>query len=270
MKIMPSGSGAPTLLLAASLLSSCSGGTSEPVVTPPVTASAHPNEPAGFSQIVSEPFDSLNIAGWSKSPSWASRGEIQVDPDAPGGGAKKVKRFLLANGFTGDNDAGTASRGWTPVRQIYVSLWFKPKAGWQVDRIGNQKIFLVGTSQLASNYTMFVAAWKSDGQMSAGLQPVFPMVNSGGSNRGTTTCAAGAWCHIEVYMKGNTQGQADGILRYWTNGTLVADHSNMQYCQTCAGTFQGMNLAFVWGTTGDVKTQSDFVDYDDLYVSGIP
>lgn len=227
-------------------------------------------QPPGMTPIVTENFDDILIPGWSKSPSWVGRGSTVNDPTAPTGGSNNVHRFNLAAGFTGDNDAGAASKGWTPVREIYVSLWFRPGNPWQVDRIGNQKLFLVGTSHIPSSFSMFVMAWKDSRQLSAGLQPAFPMLNPGGSNRGTPTCAPGQWCHVELYMKGNTAGNADGILRYWLNGVLAADHSNMQYCQTCVGTFQGMNVNFVWGTTGDVKTQSDVIDYDQVYVSGRP
>jgi Polysaccharide lyase len=41
------------------------------------------------------------------------------------------------------------------------------------------------------------------------------------------TVRIGVWDHLKMYVKPNTPGQADGIVRLWINGALKVDYSNI-------------------------------------------
>jgi hypothetical protein len=69
----------------------------------------------------------------------------------------------------------------------------------------------------------------------------------------------------------NTLGQANGIFRWWIDGNLVLDYSDMVYI------FSGNTSRFfswkwnpTWGGTLGRRTRDDFMAIDHVYLSGMP
>jgi len=84
----------------------------------------------------------------------------------------------------------------------------------------------------------------------------------------------GSWHRWEVVMKLNDLGAPNGVLRWWQDGVLVADYSNVTYV-TPGNTngFYSYEWAPYWGggSSGmSAKTRDDYVLTDQLYISGIP
>jgi hypothetical protein len=82
---------------------------------------------------------------------------------------------------------------------------------------------------------------------------------------------AGKWHQWEAVLQLNALGQANGILRMWIDGVRVMDYSNVVYVTPSAPL--GFNLFKwnpTWGGSGGVRTRDDYIDIDDIYLSGVP
>ena len=74
------------------------------------------------------------------------------------------------------------------------------------------------------NHEYFVdhLKWNADGSFNRTMPSVT-------QNIGTpATVRYGQWDKIKLYIKPNTLGQANGIVRFWVNGVLKGDHTNVQ------------------------------------------
>lgn len=85
--------------------------------------------------------------------------------------------------------------------------------------------------------------------------------------------STGRWYHWEINMKLNTLGSANGVFRWWVDGVLVADRSDVEYI-TSGNTnpFYSYNWNPTYGGGGPppYKTRSDNVYTALFYVSGKP
>jgi len=87
--------------------------------------------------------------------------------------------------------------------------------------------------------------------------------------RSLMTC--GTWHQWEVVMELNTPGTANGVFRWWIDGTKVIDHSDMTYLfgKNLTGFWQ-WKWNPTWGGTKGVRTKEDLVLIDHVYMSGVP
>lgn len=76
----------------------------------------------------------------------------------------------------------------------------------------------------------------------------------------------GSWHLIERYSKLSTSlNSQDGIIRIWVDNVLVMNHTNVNYPQE---PFEEFQFAPTWGgNSGDIKTQTDYFDYDHVRLS---
>jgi len=87
------------------------------------------------------------------------------------------------------------------------------------------------------------------------------------------TIPVGSWHRWEVVMKLNDLGAPNGVLRWWQDGVLIADYSDVTYV-TPGNTngFYSYEWAPYWGggSSGmSAKTRDDYVLTDQLYISGV-
>lgn len=82
----------------------------------------------------------------------------------------------------------------------------------------------------------------------------------------------GAWHRYELYLKLNDIGSSNGVFRLWFDDVLIFDYSDVQFRNAAnPNGFYGRRLDPVWGGMGgDPKTRNDFLQYDHIYISGIP
>ncbi len=82
----------------------------------------------------------------------------------------------------------------------------------------------------------------------------------------------GSWHHWEAVLELNDISRANGVFRMWVDGNRVIDYSDVTYVTT--ETPYGFNLWKwnpTWGGGNNVRrTRQDFVQIDDVYLSGIP
>jgi hypothetical protein len=95
-----------------------------------------------------------------------------------------------------------------------------------------------------------------------------------GANGVATTIYPGTWYHIELLVEGNTGGNANGVVQWWVNGVSQGRHTNVKFKDFNGffptngnGRFTGVDMNPVWGGAGGVKTQTDYMQFDHLYIS---
>jgi len=76
---------------------------------------------------------------------------------------------------------------------------------------------------------------------------------------------------MEFVLQLNTIGQANGVFRWWIDGTLVMDYRDMIYVDA-ANPLGFFTFKFwpYWGGGGGTRTRDDYIQVDHLYLSGIP
>jgi len=81
----------------------------------------------------------------------------------------------------------------------------------------------------------------------------------------------GQWHHIEWLMEIGTINVADGTFKYWLDGVLIMDYSDVLWHTTAFPSgFWGRRFDPVWGGQGTVpKSRQDHIYLDHEYMSGV-
>lgn len=236
----------------------------------PAIAQTWPNEPANSTLITDWPFTTLTGGGWNHTGS----ATIVSDPTAPLS-ANNVGRFQYSSGFNGGSGPDNVYYS-LPDATLYFGFWWKPSNPWQGHSSNVNKIqFLMG-----NGHDMYVNMHGPNGgpyHLEWDLQ--FPNVSNGhlpgyGDNPGTwvvsgnvnsTTITLGNWHRIEAIVSRSTSTSArNGILKWWLDGVLQGNYTNVNYPSTPFVEFQ---FAPTWGGTGDTKTQTDNYWFDHVRIS---
>lgn len=247
-----------------------------------VISSLHPNEAPGLVQMLDVDFSSKDLGpGFSYSPSWAGP-NIVAAPDltgrrSPGGVIEYVYNIGHSDqqgspGFGGKRflDGGR--------KEIYLSLWLFIQRPWQYHGTGVNKIFFVGSNEQANSNAEIVCtvlgASEANSQFRCGVQGPLN-VGAGTSsgyytaNRATPGFSLDAWHHVEVQFIGNTGGAPNGTMRWWIDGTMVGEHTNVLFNTVGDATFDATTLNPNWGgNMQSLKTQRDVIKFDHYYFSG--
>jgi hypothetical protein len=171
-------------------------------------------------------------------------------------------------------------------RVVYISLWIKIAGNdYENQAFGTKLGFLASAlppSRGAGTQGYFLLAGTGDQRAEPSFRVAFHQetgfVRAGGftrrleQNRSQArlmTC--GVWHHWEVYLSLNTLGQANGVLKWWIDGTPVLEYGNITYIfgQNTMGFWQ-WKWNPTWGGMKGVRTRDDFILIDDLYMSGLP
>lgn len=76
----------------------------------------------------------------------------------------------------------------------------------------------------------------------------------------------GTWHRIEWLLAYNTTtGPANGIVRWWLDGELIGDHTDVPFPESPLAEYK---LSPTWGGVGEVKSQDDYYRFDHIYISG--
>ena len=194
---------------------------------------------AAQTEINRQPWDDLTGAGWS----WMRRTSAQdpaivQDPTAP-----VSPTNVLQIAFTPDMPFGTEpSVHWIElpaITEIHTSWWQKLSANW--------------TCELNEwcTHLSYLFAQNTDGQVYTGLfhpsdEQLGPPYRVGANtewapyptnrilpNIETTWVNPGEWHQLSFYYKWETiPGSGDGIIRWWVDGVLNGEYTNVHYPQT--------------------------------------
>jgi hypothetical protein len=259
---------------------SLTGSASVTVFTPPW--GTWPNEPAGFSLISDYDFgapvpatnrgDPLGTSGWQVWRNTAGRGTLAVDDAAPLS-APDAFQFLYPIGFPSGQEPAMVEYVFRPrVQELYWGFWWKPSNPFQSDWSGVNKIAFVWTPSGSTDLLYFDLSpdpWR--------IRAMDDLFAGGGPDAGkrnepnvtTTVIRLGQWHRIEIYVKYSTGSNANGIVRWWVDGVLNGNYTNLKMVQD--GGFDHVQFAPTFGgNTGDVKTENDYYWLDHVRISRAP
>jgi hypothetical protein len=235
-----------------------------------------PNEPPGFTKFTerafnSEPPNGPAEDGWTSDylpdPSGVT---IVTDPSAPYS-PPNVGQALFYTGFpsgSGPVDAERYLTG-TSATQLYISFWLKFSSNWYGNGSSVNKIFFIWIHDAPAVY--FQAYGSGNG-------PLIPLVTTQntpadhdpwwGNQNSSVQVVRGAWQRWEVLLVCNTAGNADGVLKWWVDGTLIGSYNNVQYASASQGhTWQTVAWNPTYGGGGPAVPADQYQWIDHIYVS---
>jgi hypothetical protein len=259
------------LLLVAGASPGCAGGSVEP-------NAQWPNEPPGFRALsdygFSDPVpatdqgDSLG-GGWHDWWNTPGRGTRVVDNTAPAS-PPYVYQFLYPIGFPSGQEPAMIEYPFdNHATELYWGFWWKPSNPFQSDGSGVNKIAFIWTPSGNTDLLYFDLSpgpWRIRcmDDLSAGGGP--DAGNRDEPNVTTTVVTLGQWHRIEIYVKYSTGANANGIVKWWVDGVLNGNYTNLKMVQD--GGFDHLQFAPTYGgNTGDVKNENDYYWYDHVHVS---
>jgi hypothetical protein len=262
------------LCFSASVLS-C-GGSVESADSPPVVRSEQKptsHEPPGFVTLAHNPWDTVIGNQWNYLRRGASKdSDIVSDPTSPGS-PSNVLRMIYTTDMPPDSEPGVHWRAVPSAKEIYTSWWLKASANWQCSPAGCGKQTFLFTEQSGQVHTGLYHPCAGPEQCSPAVNgPPFKLaVNTEWApygqkiwypNFATTLINANEWAFVEVYYKWSTSNNMpNGIIRFWVNGVLNGNHTNVSYP---AGSFIEFQYA---PTTQNVPTQEYYLYLDDTHLS---
>ena len=237
--------------------------------TPPANSSptvsgprSWPNEPPGFRPVTDQPWNPQPALGWSLA--WGQTAVV-TDSSAPLS-PPNVLEETYPIGFQGGDAPGTQVRSLPSLTSMYLGMWWKASDPWQghnsnVNKIqflfprGKNDITMVMYGVPGGPYELRVIP-QFENQPSEWLRP----------NAKQVPVTLGVWHRIEWLLVYNTTTEpANGICKWWLDGQLVGDYTNVLYP---ASPMVDYKLSPTWGGVGSAKTENDYFRYDHIYISG--
>jgi hypothetical protein len=223
-----------------------------------------PHEPAGFTLLTDWAIGALTGSGWGtvNSNGYAS---IITDLTAPVSGLA-VGQWRYPIGFGGGTAPATM---YYPLPNAFdegfVGVAWKPSSPWQGHSSLVNKIFFLQSRNSSCGNLYMTMYGPPGGPYDLRVAPEWGNWNWLVPNATNVPVALGAWHKIELYFKYNTAGSSNGIVRWWMDGTLIGNYTNISFHPSgCFGEFQ---LSPTWGGIGGTKTETDYYWYDHVHLS---
>src|SRR5256884_335556 len=257
----------------------------------------NPNEPSGYTRFAEHDFSTpitqstpsaTGLMGlWAiDDPTLLPNMTYAVDLGAPRSAPQVFQGKFpagLQGGFTsikwqGWDAAADGNSYGTEMREIYLSMWIKivgpdyenqPVAGTKMGFFGYAEPKSSPGSQGVPKIKVDSPQIRSDFNLRFEQQnTVDRILDQNVDTRRLMTC--GVWHRWEMVLRLNTLGVTDGVLRWWVDGTLIMDYSDVTYI-TPGNTLGFYTFKFwpYWGGIGGSKTRDDYMQVDHIYISGI-
>ncbi len=265
--------------------------------TPAALVLGNVNAPAGYTTLADNRFDKKplwpraatgTVGSWWSYVATNPNLTLMNDASAPVSAGSVIRTRFPIGMLAGV--APVAMGGWIGpatmnYRKLYFSMWIKIEGS----SFENQKtltkagFFGVGNPKSGQSELFFgldnglaVQRLQSDFEVKF-LQQNIPQPN-GWTSRNlnqnvsrTHLMTAGSWHHWEATMAVNTMGSANGTFKMWIDGTQTHDYSNVVYITPGAPYgFNSWKWNPTWGGSGGVRTRADYIDIDQVYISGTP
>lgn len=274
--------------------------------SPPPPTSGHPNEPPGFTRFYENAYDVAPAVGignsngseidgcwWSNSSNYG----VASDPTAPSGDGLVLDiRFPVGHpsgvgpGVLQEWDTCAESTN-TEYSKLYLDFTLKMAGGANGDLSDwEQHPVLVkftgfwgsGRNGQGANASDMYGFFWTNGASQFASDWGFSWINShfpaGGrsleqNRNGSKRLVAGQWHRMEIVLEMNSSpGSADGILKWWVDGVLVLDYSNVAFNSVASPSgFYGRHNSPTWGGLSVApKAREDHIYYDNMYMSATP
>jgi len=261
-----SGNGLVSALLAgvATITATSEGISNTAGVTITTGGGGSSHEPAGFRPFNDQPWSLLTGNSWNYLRRTSSKDAgIVIDLSAPRSPAD-VLRIVFTTDMIHDTEPTVHWIALPGVREIYTVWWVKVSPNWQCSPAGCGKLTFLFTNGAGQVYTNLYNSASGQGA------PYRVGVNTEWApygqrvwmpNATTTPINPGEWHKIEVYYKWSTTGTADGTVRWWVDGVLNGDYTNVQYP---SGSFVEFQFA---PTLQNPPSAEQYMYVDHTYVS---
>ena len=243
-------------------------GLSTPLVAPD---SLWLHQPAGYTVVSDEPFNTLGGDGWQVAQRRTINGsgvELASDSMAPVS-PESVLRFTYGVGFPAGYEPGVAAYDLaTPAKGAFFGFWWKPSNPWQNNTdSGVNKIAFLLTSQTAAHGDAVIMMFSTGGAYTIQVQPEFPRdTRRLTPNVIATPVLLGAWHKIEWFAQFSSDSVTpNGVTAWWLDGVLQGRYDNLVMPNDPG--FREYQLAPTWGGVVGTKTETDFFCYDHARLS---
>lgn len=258
---------------------------------------ANVNAPAGYTTLADNRFDikppwpraNTGTVGswWSNSPTNPNL-TIATDASAPVSAGSVIRTKFYAgqnSGVAPVNMGGWIGPATMNYRKLYFSMWIKIEGtNFENQQAGTKAGFFgVGNPNTAQNQLFFfLNNGMSAQRLQSDFQVVFMQQNipqpNGWTSRNlnqnvskTHLMTVGGWHHWEAVMSVNTMGSANGTFQMWIDGTQTHNYNNVVYITpTAPYGFNSWKWNPTWGGSGGTRTRTDYIDIDQVFISGTP
>jgi hypothetical protein len=268
------------------------------VAAPPaMLVLANVNAPAGYTTLADNRFDikppwpraNTGTVGswWSNAPTNPNL-TLMSDASAPVSASSVIRTKFYAGqnaGVAPVNMGGWIGPATMNYRKVYFSMWIKiegtsfenqktlTKAGFF--GVGNPKS---GQSELFFGLDNGLAVQRMQSDFEVKFLQQNILQPNGWTSRNlnqnvsrTHLMTAGSWHHWEATMAVNSMGSANGTFQMWIDGTQTHNYSNVVYITpTAPYGFNSWKWNPTWGGSGGVRTRNDYIDIDQVFISGTP
>lgn len=247
--------------------SSASISISSSSTAPPPSSTGWANAPSSYPLISDNPFNALDVLNWRTS--WNTSGLLTAATDASAPvSASGVLQFSYPIGFVGAKAPAMEYVDFTPASHFYSGISWKANANWQSNSSNVNKLEFVYMDQ--STGDAYLCLYGPNGgpyEIRAALE----FVNGDTRdflvpNVANVPVVLGQFHKIEWQIEYNTTSSpANGTMRWWLDGQLIGQYTDIQFPSTKIGEYQ---ISPTWGGMPDVKTQNDFFWFDHAIVKG--
>ena len=218
-----------------------------------------PNEPAGFSLVSDQPWDSVGSLGWTEQFGAASITADLLAPRSPPG----VLTITYPAGFAGGSAPATAARAFASTRAVFTGIWWKVSEPWQGHTSNVNKVLFL-FPEGGGDITM-VMYGPPGGPYELRVIPQFPGLPSNWlhPNVEDRPVTLGEWHRVE-WLVDYSSGAGVGAVRWWLDGHLIGDHRRVPFPD---GGMREVKISPTWGGVGDTKQSTDHFWFDHTYLS---
>lgn len=224
-----------------------------------------------FSSKAAARYDSVGAEGWDAGDEYdAALFSVVPDSSAPRS-APFVGQMRYPAGFPGGAEPAIVDKIIAgDFRSIFISLWVKISPNWYGHPSHVNKVVFMW---MAGKPKLVLSA---DGE---GYGPLHPAIRIQDSPDRTDArppnvvpaaeVVRGQWQHWEIIAESNNPGQANGRVRWWINGLLVSDWSDIELADP--GTTPRWEICEwgpTWGGMGGVLPAEQFMWWDHVQVAG--
>ena len=186
-----------------------------------------------------------------------------------------VLRFPYPANYTGIREAaGRIDAVLSGSTKMYASIWVKWSSNWQGHTSATNKLIF---NWIHDNPAVFLSI---EGVGNGSLVPMLRLQNTADSREYLspnvvpgTTISRGVWHRWEYQLIANAPGSANGTVRWWIDGVLVGEYTNVRFAGSGqANTWQYLSINPTWGGSDpSAKVNSAmYIDVDHVYLSAAP
>jgi hypothetical protein len=235
-------------------------------LAPPPPSGPRPNEPAGYVTITDQSMSSATADGWRIDDGNPTVTTDATAPVSPSG----VIRATYPAGTRAGGAPWTIERPLPGTTRLYYALSFKQSSNFQGESSGTNKL---GFVWIHDNPSIFMS---TEGVGSGSLEAIMRLQGVADSrdhldpNKGKSAVVArGRWHLWEAELISNTGGLANGTVRWWLDGVLIGEYTDVRMSTASQSrTFELTSIFPIWGGTNSTVSSTMTIDFDHYYVSG--